>query len=61
MADPTGPGPVSGVSGTPPLRRVRRSGERKTRRQRQRSGEDDTKTSNQDSQSRKGRYLDERC
>jgi hypothetical protein len=61
MADPAGPGPVSGVSGTPPLRRIRRSGERKTRRQRQRSGEDQTTTANQDTQSRKGRYLDERC
>ncbi|WOJ96622.1 hypothetical protein R0137_15425 [Congregibacter brevis] len=63
MADPSGPGPVTGVSGTPPLRRLRRSGERKTRRRQQResengNGKDETP---KDQGSRKGRFLDERC
>jgi hypothetical protein len=61
MADPAGPGPVSGVAGTPPLRRIRRSGERKTGRRRQREGEESQEQTPKDPRSRKGRYLDERC
>ncbi|MFT4767477.1 MAG: hypothetical protein ACI8RN_000604 [Glaciecola sp.] len=61
MADPSGPGPVTGVSGTPPLRRLRRSGERKTRRKQEREAERSDHETAKDPRGRKGRFLDERC
>lgn len=61
MADSTGPGPVTGVSGTPPLRRLRRSGERKTRRKQEREADRSEQDSAKDPRGRKGRFLDERC
>jgi len=61
MADSTGPGPVSGVTGTPPLRRIRRSGERKTKRRQQRDSGKGPEQKPDGGKGRKGRYLDEHC
>jgi len=62
MADSSGPGSVSGVSGTPALRRLTRSGQRQTRRQRRlQEEEEEKKSAVEEGRSRKGRYLDERA
>lgn len=59
MAEPGGPGSIGRVSGTPPAKHVRRSGDRKNRRQKQQEEREAQPTPEEPP--RKGRYLDEHC
>lgn len=61
MAESGGPGAVSRISGTPALKRVARSGERKKRGQQRRGAADEKPEPGEQQRPRKGRYLDEHC